>query len=154
MTANQTLRLLRVHDDPLITWLRPRAPAWTKYNIELCNWQYRRVQRAVAEGIVLQSGPIYQIARCFPPRPSEPCLVGPDVKGSVAKESWSEGGDEDKDAGVVALLFPPRRHQKWTLEKLVLQFKLVLLDIFCARRESGTDVQVCSESRPDSRDEI
>ncbi|OJI89134.1 hypothetical protein ASPTUDRAFT_206115 [Aspergillus tubingensis CBS 134.48] len=159
MTANQTLRLFRVHDepntisavgntitisfaqDPLIKWLRPHAPPWTKYNAEICNWQYRRVQRAVAEGIVLQSGPSYQIARCFPSRPSGSCHVGPDAKGSVAEERWSEDGDENKDAGVVALLFPPRRHQKWTLAKLVLQFKLLFLDIFCARRESGTNVQ-------------
>ncbi|GLA13326.1 hypothetical protein AnigIFM62618_010314 [Aspergillus niger] len=159
MAANQTLRLFRVHDernsicavantittsfaqDPLITWLRPRVPPWTKDNTETFKWQYRRVQRAVAGGIVLQSGPSYQIGRLLPPRPSESCRVEADVKGSVVEESRSEDGGEEMDAGVVALLFPPRGAQEWSFSRFMLECKLLFLDTFCARRESGTNIQ-------------
>ncbi|GKZ26510.1 hypothetical protein AbraIFM66951_002591 [Aspergillus brasiliensis] len=159
MATNQTLRLFRVYDerssisavantitasfaqDPLITWLRPRVPPWRKDNIETYKWQYRRVQRAVADGIVLQSAPNNQILQSFSPISSESCRVEADVKGSVPEESRSEDGDDDMDAGVVALLFPPQRHQKWTFARFVLQCKLLFLDTFCARRESGTNTQ-------------
>ncbi|KAL6230958.1 hypothetical protein BDW75DRAFT_234007 [Aspergillus navahoensis] len=161
MTTGQRLPLFRVHDeprsiravantlttsfahDPLITWLRPRVPPWTTIQTETFKWQYRRVQRAVAEGIILKSGPTAQIDGLFPARTAESSDTEPKVQGSVVDKSRSENEDraEDEDAGVVVLLFPPLKRQKWTLERLLLLCKLRVLDTFRPVHEKGTKQQ-------------
>ncbi|PYI10912.1 hypothetical protein BO78DRAFT_403485 [Aspergillus sclerotiicarbonarius CBS 121057] len=159
MAASQTLPLFRVYDerqsiravantitisfaqDPLISWLRPRFPPWTRNNTETFKWQYRRVQRAIADGIVLQSGPTAHLDRFFPSRSLKRCHTEPEVLGSVIEARRSEGEDEDEDAGAVVILFPPREHRKWTLARIFLLCKLSLLDIFRSVCERGTNAQ-------------
>ncbi|KAL4988796.1 hypothetical protein BDW68DRAFT_186866 [Aspergillus falconensis] len=168
MTTGQRLPLFRVYDeprsiravantittsfahDPLITWLRPRVPPWTRIETETFKWQYRRVQQAVAEGIVLKSGPPAEMDRLFPARTAASGDAEPKVPGSVVEEGRSENEDGDEDAGVVVLLFP-QRHQKWTFERLLLLCKLRLLDIFRPVHEKGTKQQRL-EAMMDSHD--
>ncbi|RAK95301.1 GNAT family N-acetyltransferase [Aspergillus ibericus CBS 121593] len=157
MAAGQILPLFRVRDeresvravantitisfaqDPLIKWLRPRVPLWTRNNKGTFKWQYRRVQRAIADGIVLQSGPAAHIDRLFPSGSSESCHTEPEMLGSVAAQSSSKNDDGGEDAGVVVMLFPPAGHKRWTLERLFLLCKLSLLEVFRSVCDRGTN---------------
>lgn len=103
-------------EDPLIQWLRPLAGPWSITDPNTSKWQYRRVQRAVADGTVVRSASVGEI--------------------------YKNGDVYEHDAGAVALLFPPRDHVRWTLDRMLLSWKLWFLDIFSPIYEKGGNEQV------------
>jgi hypothetical protein len=120
--------------DPLIRWIRPNAPLWAIDQPDTNRWQYRRVQRAILEGTVLRSASATQLAQQHPPKrqqanPSH--FVG---KGT--------GKDAIADAGIVALIFPPKQQQKWTLSRVLLALKLWVLDLIHPGTDKGADEKV------------
>ncbi|KAF5861112.1 hypothetical protein ETB97_000623 [Aspergillus alliaceus] len=114
--------------DPLIRWLRPKAPLWSPSQSDINNWQYRRVQRAVLEGVVLRSSSAAELAQQFPPRGQQENLP----------ESVTVEGDKDA-VGVAALLFPPRSQQRWTLSRISLALRLWFLDLRDPVNDNGAD---------------
>ncbi|PIG89344.1 GNAT family N-acetyltransferase [Aspergillus arachidicola] len=125
----QTITLSFV-GDPLIRWLRPSAAPWSTQQHETTKWQYRRVQQAILEGIVLRSTPATQLAQEFPTRSQQDPLT-----------SVTEINDDKEwpGAGAVALLFPPKSRQTWTLNKMVLAVKLWFLSWFDRVSDNGAD---------------
>ncbi|KAF7592549.1 hypothetical protein BBP40_012773 [Aspergillus hancockii] len=74
---------------------------------------------AILEGIVLKSTSAAELALEFP------------LKGQRAKPSESTLKLTNKDeieSGTVALIFPPKRAQSWTLKRILLAAKLWALD--------------------------
>ncbi|KAJ0415428.1 hypothetical protein BJY00DRAFT_327055 [Aspergillus carlsbadensis] len=127
-------------NDPLIKWLRPLAPVWTSDQADTYRWQYRRVRRAIAEGIVLQSESV--------PEEYQQSLLptGSRSNSTAALGSHTSGDDRglsngDRDAETAVLLFPPKSRRKWTLSRRVLIVKLWLLDMFDPVAEKGTSPQ-------------
>ncbi|KAL4864265.1 hypothetical protein BDV12DRAFT_189076 [Aspergillus spectabilis] len=129
ITAVANTITLSFAQDPLIKWLRPLAPQWTRYQPETYRWQNRRVQRVIGQGIVLQSIPTTQIHRLLPRK---------DAK-SKGGDGPGEGEAVSDDAGAVVLLLPPPGYLNWTLEGFLLSCKLRLLDIFRPVSEEGTN---------------
>ncbi|RHZ65810.1 GNAT family N-acetyltransferase [Aspergillus thermomutatus] len=129
-----TITLSFAHD-PLIRWLRPLVAPWARHDFETYRWQYRRVQRATVEGLVLQSTSVTQMGQMFPSKHpqskhAEAVATEPDRDGKV-----------DGDAGAVVMLFPPPSHLKWTPGRIFLACQLRLLDIFSPVSEKGTSEQ-------------
>ncbi|KAF4219000.1 hypothetical protein CNMCM5878_004213 [Aspergillus fumigatiaffinis] len=138
MATDQELPLFQVHDepesiravantitssfadDPLIRWLRPLAGPWSASDPNTSKWQYRRVLRAAADGIVLSSATVTEVDREF------------HKDGKVCERLTVEW-----DAGAVALLFPPRRRCRWTLGRILLRWKVWFLDIVSSVHEKG-----------------
>ncbi|KAB8230401.1 GNAT family N-acetyltransferase [Aspergillus alliaceus] len=100
--------------DPLIRWLRPKAPLWSPSQSDINNWQYRRIQRAVLEGVVLRSSSAAELAQQFPPRGQQEHL--PDC-----------------------LAIPPRSQQRWTLPRISLALRLWFLDLRDPVNDNGAD---------------
>ena len=121
--------------DPLIRWLRPRAAPWSTQQHETNKWQYRRVQQALLEGIVLRSTPATQLAQDIP--------TGGQQKNIPASICGMNDRDEGPAAGTVAFLFPPKSRQRWTLGKLVLAVKLWFLSWLDPVSDNGADEKVC-----------
>lgn len=130
----QTITLSFV-GDPLIRWLRPSAAPLSTQQHETTKWQYRRVQQAILEGIVLRSTPVTQLAQEFPTRSQQ--------KDPLTSIIEINDGKEGPEAGTVALLFPPKNRQTWTLSKMVLAVKLWFLSWFDRVSDHGADEKVC-----------
>lgn len=109
----------------MIYWLRPLADPWSVIDPNTSKWQYRRVQRAVAEGIVLRGATVSEIGQGF-------------EKDGEAYE----GLNVEQDAGAVALLFPPRGRCRWSLGSILLLWKLWFLDILRPVYERGANEKV------------
>ncbi|BCS27820.1 GNAT family N-acetyltransferase [Aspergillus puulaauensis] len=101
--------------DPLIQWLRPLADLWSVTDPNTSKWQYRRVQRAVADGIVVRSAAVGEI--------------------------YKNGDVYEHDAGAVALFFPPRGRVRGTLGRMLLSWKLWFLGIVSPIHEKGGNEQ-------------
>lgn len=106
--------------DPVISWLRPLANPWSVTDPNTTKWQYRRVQRAVADGIVLRS------------------LAVREIRQKLHKD----GDVYEHDAGAVALLYPPRGRVRWALGRMLLSWKLWFLDMVRPVYEKGGNEQV------------
>ncbi|RAL07397.1 GNAT family N-acetyltransferase [Aspergillus homomorphus CBS 101889] len=151
MASASRLELFRVHDDlrsisavahtvslsfsndPLIRWLRPAAAPWVRKQTDTFNWQYRRVQRFISEGIVFRSAPAPQVARLFPPK-------GMSLRDqALAKEATDL--HEEEDAGVAIMLHPPQSQSKWTLSRLLLAAKVWLLDFIIPVTDNGANMK-------------
>ncbi|KAH3342893.1 hypothetical protein KXV52_000530 [Aspergillus fumigatus] len=140
MATDQELPLFQVHndpesvravadtitasfaDDPLIRWQGPLAGSWSTSDPNTSEWQYRRVLKAVADGIVFISATVAEVDRRF------------HKDGKLCERSIVE-----RDAGVVALLFPPRRRCRWTLGRILLWLKVWFLDIVSPVHEKGAN---------------
>ncbi|OGM45339.1 GNAT family N-acetyltransferase [Aspergillus bombycis] len=126
----QTITLSFV-GDPLIRWLRPSAAPWSTQQHETNKWQYRRVQQAILEGIVLRSTSPLQLAEGFPTRSQQK-----DPPTSIGEIN---GGNNGSGAGTVALLFPPKNRQTWTWKKITLAVKLWFLSWLDPVSDNGAD---------------
>ncbi|KAB8264782.1 putative GNAT family N-acetyltransferase [Aspergillus pseudonomiae] len=126
----QTITLSFV-GDPLIRWLRPSAAPWSTQEHETNKWQYRRVQQAILEGIVLRSTSAPQLAQEFPACSQQ--------KGLPASLGEINSGHDGPDAGTVALLFPPKNQQTWKWNKIALAVKLWFLSWLDPVSDNGAD---------------
>lgn len=157
---------LAFSQDPLVRWLRPCGIPWNHLDDpEIAKWQYRRVQRAMVEGMVLACASVGDMDALIPRR--QTLLSSPNKKDHDAdypsnstttriKTRIIQEGDEDKDedededdngsdAAAVLFLFPPPSHpsMKWSLCRFWMACKLWLLDALCPAKDSGTNEAVC-----------
>jgi hypothetical protein len=99
-------------------------------------WQYRRVQKVILDGIVLQSAGVGQMAREYPRRNNtiEHCdgVVEPEktAKISVAEDEDPNIPAKEDDAGAVVFLFPPKGDLPWSFSSMWHACKLWLLETF------------------------
>ncbi|KAF9886872.1 hypothetical protein FE257_010995 [Aspergillus nanangensis] len=118
--------------DPLIHWLRPGAPLWARNDARTQAWQYRRIQRALLDGIVFRSASTAQLKYVFRSGGETP---------KQASVTTGCGPDEATDAGVVALLFPSKRTVIGRLKTVFLSLKLWVLDIIRPVVDGGTNME-------------
>lgn len=136
--------------DPLIQWLRPDGCGWEYLDAQTCKWQRRRIQRALCQGIVLQSASVQDIrskmallSKNKPPQPNISALnVDTFDIANMEREKQPPGLS---DSGAVVILFPPRKYTKWSFSRLMLTCKVWLLDGIDPAIDKGTDSSV-SES--------
>ncbi|RAH47198.1 GNAT family N-acetyltransferase [Aspergillus brunneoviolaceus CBS 621.78] len=124
---------LSFSNDPLIRWLRPAAAPWMRQHTSTFNWQYRRVQRFISEGLVFQSAPVHQIAHLFPSNRQ--------VSQNSAVIQKIPNSRDEKDAGVAIMLYPPSRQIKWTIGRLLLIAKVWFLDLISPVTDNGAKVK-------------
>ncbi|KAE8382453.1 putative GNAT family N-acetyltransferase [Aspergillus bertholletiae] len=117
--------------DPLIRWLRPNAAPWSSEQSSTRKWQYRRVQQAILEGVVLRSRPASQLA--------QELAVSRQRLGLPTSTREIDDRNGGSEAGAVALLFPPKRRETWALSRMVLAAKLWLLSWFDPVSDNGAD---------------
>lgn len=138
---------LAFSQDPLIRWLRPNAVSWDIPNPEIGKWQYRRVQRAMLEGVVLRSGSVGFLEGVFPRRlssSSSSSTASTGVqKGNGKVEEKETRLSTTEDSGAVVFLFPPSSQMKWSLSRLVMACKLWILDLLDGVSDGGADEGVC-----------
>ncbi|KAH8435269.1 GNAT family N-acetyltransferase [Aspergillus melleus] len=125
----QTISLSFSHD-PLIRWLRPHAPPWTRFQPDTYRWQYRRVQRAILDGIVFRSLSVTQLAELVPLRDQKP------KQPETVSEHITEEGT---DAGAAVLLVPPKELLHWTTTRVLYAIKLWILDTLSPVPDNGGD---------------
>lgn len=101
----------------------------------------------MAEGIVLQSASVGQMAREYP-RKSNTIQYsdGAVVPEKTAQVSNSEDTDipvnQKHDSGAVAFLFPPKGHLPWSLSTMWLACKLWILEIINPVKDKSCKVEV------------
>ncbi|KAL3496403.1 GNAT family N-acetyltransferase [Aspergillus germanicus] len=125
-------------NDPLIEWLRPRAPAWSIDQPDTFKWQYRRIQRTMVQGIALQSAPALQKDQDHNGFRGSGLS---DVSTPLLRAAIAQDTKPLEDAGAAVLLFPPPGRHRWTLRRLLLRLKLWCLDIFDPISEEGANTQ-------------
>ncbi|KAL3457554.1 hypothetical protein BJX64DRAFT_293044 [Aspergillus heterothallicus] len=158
MAVTSKLQLFRVHDerssissvastvtssftcDPLIKWLRPHAAPWATDQLNTNKWQRRRIQTAIAKGVVLRSPPVSKLRQSDPVRAAVPGEGTTDKSGALT--GVDDVGESSKDTGAAVILYPPPGRLQWTVKRFILMCKLRLLDIFNPVTECGTDAQV------------
>ena len=129
----QTISLSFSHD-PLIRWLRPHAPPWTRFQTDTYRWQYRRVQRAILDGMVFRSLSVTQLGDVVPLR---------DQKSKNSETISEHITDEGTDAGAAVLLVPPKKRLRWTMTRILYALKLWILDTLSPVPDNGGDKKVC-----------
>lgn len=119
-------------NDPLIKWLRPGCAPWNRRGVEQV-WQQRRIQRAIFEGQVFRSN----IA-------GEAKATAPPYKGPYTsiQETSREIDQEDNDAGVAVMLYPPKERQSFSLWKLWQGLKVWILDRVAPAPDDGSKYEV------------
>jgi hypothetical protein len=138
--------------DPLIQWLRPNGLAWECLDAQTCKWQRRRIQQALCQGIVLQSACVQEIrekmavlSKANPPRLKTPAVdaAALDITNGERKKE----APECLDSGAVIILFPPKKHIKWSFSRLMLACKVWLLDWIDPATDKGTDSSVSEQAQ-------
>lgn len=118
--------------DALIQWLRPGRTPWNRNGVEQA-WQRRRIQRAVFEGQVFRSNVVRE-AEAKPSSQKDAYIL---IQGAARKVD-----QEDGDAGVAVMLFPPKERQSYTLRKLWQGLKLWILDRVAPVPDEGSKYEV------------
>lgn len=113
--------------DPLIQWLRPGAPPWSRNGPEQ-KWQYRRIQQFLVDGVVLRSPSVRNLMNLYPRDDG----TVPKTSFEEVNELETESQDETDDAGIAVLLIPPRRHVTNQFQRFWLRCKLWLLNRIAA----------------------
>ncbi|KAI9040532.1 GNAT family N-acetyltransferase [Aspergillus affinis] len=116
--------------DPLIRWLRPHAPPWTRFQPDTYRWQYRRVQRAIVDGMVFRSLSVTHLAELVPLR---------DQKSKQSEIVSEHITDEGTDAEAAVLLVPPKKRLRWTVTRVLYAIKLWILDKLSPVPDNGGD---------------
>ena len=120
-------------NDALIQWLRPGRTPWNRNGVEQA-WQRRRIQRAVFEGQVFRSN---IIGKAKPESPSSHKNAS-----IVICEASCEGDQEDDDAGVAVILFPPKEQRSYSLRRLWQGLKIWILDLVAPVSDDGSKYKV------------
>ena len=119
-------------NDTLIRWLRPGCTPWNRYGVEQA-WQRRRIQRAIFEGQVFRSN-ITEEARATAQSYKSPY--------TSTQETPREADQEDDDAGVAVLLYPPKERQSFSLQMLWQRLKIWILDRVAPTPDDGSKCEV------------
>jgi hypothetical protein len=134
----------------LIQWLRPNGLAWEYLDAQICKWQRRRIQQALAQGIVCQSASVQDIREKMPllskNKPPQPKISALNVATSdIANTERETQASGFSDSGAVVILFPPKRHIRWSFARLMLACKVWLLDRIDPAIDKGTDCSVSDQ---------
>lgn len=121
--------------DPLIRWLRPNTDPNGQSDASAWQWQYRRVQGVISQGMVLRSASVAQMASEHSHKKrssqSDNCTKAATEESTLDMVSKdSEYTSSEEDAGAVVFLFPPKSHLGWSFASIWLACKLWLLDLF------------------------
>jgi hypothetical protein len=119
-------------NDPLIKWLRPGCTPWNRYGVEQA-WQRRRIQRAIFEGQVFRSNIAGEAKATAPPYKSPYTSI---------QETSREIDQEDNDAGVAVMLYPPKERQSFSLWRLWQGLKVWILDRVAPAPDDGSKYEV------------
>lgn len=120
-------------NDALIQWLRPGRVPWSRNGVEQ-EWQRRRIQRAVFEGQVFRSNIIGKVKPASSSSYKNAYIV--------ICEASCEGDQEDDDAGVAVILFPPKEQQSYSLRRLWQGLKIWILDLVAPVPDDGSKYKV------------
>jgi len=120
-------------NDALIQWLRPGCTPWNRNGVEQA-WQRRRIQRAVFEGQVFRSNVIGR-AKAVPSSAHKGAYT-------VICEASREVDQEDDDAGVAVMLFPPKEQQSYSMRRLWQGLKIWILDLVAPVPDDGSKYEV------------
>ena len=97
-------------------------------------WQRRRIQRAVFEGQVFRSNIIGKAKPASSPSHKNAYIV--------ICEASCEGDQEDDDAGVAVILFPPKGQRSYSLRRLWQGLKIWILDLVAPVPDDGSKYEV------------
>ncbi|KAH8698740.1 GNAT family N-acetyltransferase [Talaromyces proteolyticus] len=144
ITAAANTISLSFSRDPLIQWLRPNSQAWECLHNPSNKWQYRRVQRALYEGIVLQSASVSQLLKSAATPLKKDVQISPSgvantIQGGYSVNHGNISFTESEDSGAVVILFPPKNLLRWNLRRIFWAFKIWFLDLWDPARDPETD---------------
>jgi hypothetical protein len=100
-------------------------------------WQRRRIQRAVFEGQVFRSNIIGKAKGA----PSSSSSSHKGAYTASCETSWKVDQEND-DAGVAVMLFPPKEQQRYSLQRLWQGLKLWILDLVAPIPDDGSRYEV------------